>query len=85
MPEVVNLRQKLSLFSDPWSPKLVGELNTPEGFGVIVHLPLLSIGRPGEELPFNVRISDNDLTYHTQWRQWSHDAARSVIVLPARF
>ncbi len=25
--EVVNLRQKLSLFSEPWSPKIVGELN----------------------------------------------------------
>jgi mannose-6-phosphate isomerase-like protein (cupin superfamily) len=27
MTEVVNLAQKLSLFSDQWSPKIVGELN----------------------------------------------------------
>lgn len=27
MPEVVNLAQKLSLFTEHWSPKIVGELN----------------------------------------------------------
>src|SRR5260370_10733706 len=27
MTEVVNLAQKLSLFSEQWSPKIVGELN----------------------------------------------------------
>ena len=27
MPEKVNLAQKLSLFDDQWSPKIVGELN----------------------------------------------------------
>jgi mannose-6-phosphate isomerase-like protein (cupin superfamily) len=27
MPEVVNLTQKLSVFTEHWSPKIVGELN----------------------------------------------------------
>jgi mannose-6-phosphate isomerase-like protein (cupin superfamily) len=27
MPEKVNLKEKFSLFSDQWSPKIVGELN----------------------------------------------------------
>lgn len=30
MPRIINIKQKLSLFSDYWSPKIVGELNSQE-------------------------------------------------------
>jgi len=55
------------------------------GFGLIVRVPLESIGSPGETAPFNLRVADNDETYHTQWREWSHDRADGVIVLPSAF
>lgn len=54
-------------------------------YGVVIRIPLELIGRPGEEVPFNLEIADNDLDYHTQWRRWSHPRAGSVIVLPAQF
>ncbi|MFG0329536.1 MAG: metallophosphoesterase [Phycisphaerales bacterium] len=56
-----------------------------DGYGLIIDLPLRSVGRPGEEVRFNLEVADNDETYHTQWRQWSHPAAGSVLVLPSRF
>jgi len=56
-----------------------------KGFGLLIHVPLELAGKPGETVPFNLRIADNDRDYHTQWRQWSPDGADSTIVLPPHF
>lgn len=60
----------------------------PEGQGYLVRvsIPLARVGVPGETLPFNLYIADNDLTYHTQWRSWAPDTSvsesESTITLP---
>lgn len=52
------------------------------GYGLILRIPLDLIGQPGEHVPFNVEIADNDDTYHTQWRRWSHPDVLSTIIIP---
>jgi len=55
------------------------------GYGVVIEVPMELIGSPGEEVPFNIEIADNDDTYHTQWRRWADPKAGSTIILPNRF
>jgi len=60
-------------------------IDTEDGFGLIIQIPLNLIGGAGREIPFNLEVADNDLTYHTQWRQWSAPEAGSTIILPRQF
>ncbi len=55
------------------------------GYAVLAQIPLEMAGRPGEEIAFNVRVGDNDETYHTQWRTWCDVGAGCTVVLPASF
>lgn len=52
------------------------------GYRVKMRIPVSVFGKPGDRVPFNVLVADNDETYHTQWRSWSQEDAGSVIVLP---
>ncbi len=68
------------------APEITFELEQrDQGFGMFIQLPLEWLGRPNEIIPFNVRIADNDETYHTQWRQWAPNSADCTIVLPSTF
>lgn len=60
-------------------------VRTDSGFGLVVQVPLTLLGRPGQTMPFNIRIADNDNHFHTQWRSWAAEGSGSEIVLPANF
>ncbi len=60
-------------------------IRSSSGYGVIIQVPLDLVGEPGQEVPFNVEVADNDETYHTQWRRWADPKAGSTIILPNRF
>lgn len=60
-------------------------VRTDTGYGLVIQVPLYLLGRPGQTLPFNIEIADNDDKYHTQWRSWAPKDSGSEIVLPASF
>ncbi len=60
-------------------------IESNSGYGVIIQVPLDLVGEPGQEVPFNIEVADNDDTYHTQWRRWADPKAGSTIILPNRF
>ncbi|MCC6906463.1 MAG: metallophosphoesterase [Phycisphaerales bacterium] len=67
-------------------PRIMWEtIQTESGYGVVIQAPLELVGEPGQEVPFNIEIADNDETYHTQWRRWAEPRAGSTIILPSRF